>query len=297
MAGKANLAKLQMLREKMTKDITNGYSNPVPTIIIDANGSSRSFKAPDSYDDWKRMEREAPMDADMARRMGHEPPMDTEMVRRMGHEPPMDTEMARRSYTRSAYDGNGAMNRRMGFGEQPMDTYDTEMRRRRRSDGTFMRYGGEPLMDDEPEMRRRRSDGTFMHYGMEGQHEREPIRFGGMVAMEGGKRSGNHKLTREMAEEWVENLEGSDPNTPRGAKWTMDQVKPLATKYGIPTEGEKFYEFWAVMNAMYSDYFTIAKKYNLVNADFFADLSMAFINDKDAVKGKTAMYYECIVDK
>ena len=182
-----------------------------------------------------------------------------------------DREMRRGYQTRGAYDDNMDMRRRMGFDEH--EGYGTEMRRRRRKDGTFMHHGG---MEEENE---------------------EPIRFGGVVSM-GGTRSGDHhKMTREMAEEWVESMEGSDPAKPHGAKWSMDQVKPIATKYGIPTEGEKFFEFWAVMNAMYSDYYPVAKKYNTLTPDFFADLAMAFISDKDAVKNKAAVYYECIVDK
>lgn len=104
-------------------------------------------------------------------------------------------------------------------------------------------------------------------------------------------------FTREMAEEWVDGMEGGDPARPNGGKWTMDQVKPVAQKYGVPTEGERFYEFWAVMNALYSDYYAVAKKYNMLNPDFFADMAMAFINDKDAVENKAAVYYECIVEK
>lgn len=177
-------------------------------------------------------------------------------------------EMRRRYQTRSEYDGEGMNDRRMGFGER--DGYDTEMRRRRRADGTFMHYGSE-------------------------ENGMEPIRFGGMVAMEGGK--GHRKLTREMAEEWVAGMESSDPAKPHGGKWTMEQIKPIATKYGVPTEGEKFAEFWAVMNALYSDYYTVAKKYNVLNPDFFADMAMAFINDKDAVRNKAGVYYECIVEK
>lgn len=193
--------------------------------------------------------------------------------RRMTYTPPYAEPGMRRDYqTRSGYDGDMPMDRRMGFGEQPMENYETDMRRRRR-------------------------DGTFMHYGGGEEGGREPIRFGGMVAMEGGGRSGHHRLTREMAEEWVEGMESSDPAKPHGGKWTMDQVKPVAQKYGIPTEGEKFAEFWAVMNALYSDYYAVAKKYNLLTPDFFADLSMAFINDKDAVENKAAVYYECIVQK
>ena len=193
----------------------------------------------------------------------------------MNYEPPYGSpDMRRRYETRGGYDGDMPMDRRMGF-EQPTDAYDTEMRRRRRKDGTFMHYGGE-----------RESHGM------------EPIRFGGMVAMDGGGHRGSHKkMTREIAEDWVNSMEGSDPAKQHGGKWTMEQIKPIAQKYGVPTEGDRFWEFYAVMNAMYSDYYPVAKKYNVLTPDFFADLAMAFISDKDAVENKAAMYYECIVEK
>ena len=35
----------------------------------------------------------------------------------------------------------------------------------------------------------------------------------------------------------------------------------------------------------------------MLTPDFFADMAMAFIGDKDAVENKTMMYYECIVGK
>lgn len=182
-----------------------------------------------------------------------------------------DMDMRRRYQTRSGYEGDMPQDRRMGFGER--DGYDAEMRRRRRADGTFMHYGG----GDEGSM--------------------EPIHFGGMVAMEGGKGKKNMRMTRETAMEWTESLENADPAKPRGAKWNPDQIKPIAQKYGIPTEGERFWEFFAVMNMLYSDYYTVAKKYNALTADFFADMAMAFISDKDAVENKTAVYYECIAQK
>lgn len=183
------------------------------------------------------------------------------------------TNMRRYYRTRSGYDGEKPMDRRMGFGEDDPVDYGREMRRRRRADGTFMHYGGSEDEDDEP------------------------IRFGGMVAMRGGKDKSHQKMTRETAEEWVESMESDDPAKPHGGKWTMEQVKPIAQKYGVPTEGERFWEFWAVMNAMYSDYYVVAKKYNALNPDFFADMAMAFINDKDAVKNKSMIYYDCIVEK
>ena len=51
------------------------------------------------------------------------------------------------------------------------------------------------------------------------------------------------------------------------------------------------------MNALYSDYYGVAKKHNALTPDFFADMAMAFISDKDAVKNKSALYYECIAKK
>jgi hypothetical protein len=196
---------------------------------------------------------------------GRDEPWEPDHRRKMTYISPY-SEPEMRRYPRMGYDGDMPTDRRMGFGER--DGYEHEMRRRR-SDGTWMNRGG---------------------YG----GEEEPIRFGGMVAMSGGKDKSHQKMTREMAEEWVESMHGDDPAKPSGGKWTPDQVKPIATKYGVPTEGERFWEFWSVMNAMYSDYYSVAKKYNALNPDFFADLAMAFISDKDAVPNKAAIYYECI---
>lgn len=203
--------------------------------------------------------------------------------RRMPYMPPYGSpgmtgrngaEMRKYYRARSGYEGGMPMDRRkMGFGEDEPVDYGTDMRRRRRSDGTFMHYGGMEEEDDEP------------------------IRFGGMIAMRGGKDKSHQRMTREIAEEWTGAMEGADPAKPHGAKWTPEQVKPIAAKYGVPTEGDRFWEFYAVMNAMYSDYYVVAKKYNQLTPDFFADMAMAFISDKDAVENKVMMYYECIVEK
>ena len=104
-------------------------------------------------------------------------------------------------------------------------------------------------------------------------------------------------LTRTDAEAWVAALQNEDPAMPRGGKWTIDQVKPYAQKHGFRTDGARIYEFWAAMNAMYSDFGEMAKKYNAATPDFFADMAKAFLMDKDAVDGKIARYYKCVVKK
>lgn len=103
------------------------------------------------------------------------------------------------------------------------------------------------------------------------------------------------KMNQHTAERWVDDMEGSDPAHPMGGKWTPEQVKPYAQKYGFPTDGDKFWEFYAIMNAMYSDNFETAKEFNLVKPEFFASLAKSWLNDKDAVPNKAWMYYECIV--
>lgn len=105
------------------------------------------------------------------------------------------------------------------------------------------------------------------------------------------------RLSQEDAERWCSEMKNEDPAKPKGAKWTPDQVKPIATKYGVQPESDRFWELWAIINAMYSDYYVVAKKYNVLSIDYFADLAMAFINDKDSVKNKASVYYECIFEK
>ena len=103
-----------------------------------------------------------------------------------------------------------------------------------------------------------------------------------------------HPLTKEEAVAWVNSMQGEDPAVPIGGKWTMEQVAPIAVKYGVQPETQAFIDLWVTMNAMYSDYYAIAKKHNVLNADFFADMAMAFLHDKDAKGDKLALYREYI---
>jgi hypothetical protein len=94
----------------------------------------------------------------------------------------------------------------------------------------------------------------------------------------------------EIAREWVEGMHNEDGST--GAHWTMEQVKPIMQQKGVDAEPE---EFWAVMNALYSDYCKVAKKHNVSTVDFYADMAKAWLEDKDAVEDKAAAYYEYVV--
>lgn len=210
-----------------------------------------------------------------------------------------------------------------------------EMRRRRDSRGRYMEQDGGNRMAYEGDQGRMEYGGNESAYrpwpephippyldrpGMEepsrmrdknivnirDYQDRRRIGFGENRMMDDDYESDKHhkaghadykhdRMDQRTAEMWVSEMEGTDPAHPMGAKWTPEQVKPFAQKYGFPTDGEKFWEFYAIMNAMYSDAFDTAKEFNVVRPEFFASLAKGWINDKDAVPNKAKMYYECIV--
>lgn len=98
------------------------------------------------------------------------------------------------------------------------------------------------------------------------------------------------RFDKETAQEWVESMHNEDGST--GAHWTMEQVKPIMQQKGVDAAPE---EFWAIMNALYSDYCKVAKKHNVSTVDFYADMAKAWLDDKDAVDNKAAAYYEYVV--
>lgn len=53
----------------------------------------------------------------------------------------------------------------------------------------------------------------------------------------------------------------------------------------------------AAMNMVYSDYFSVAKKHGVNTVEFFADMTDAFLDDKDAgaPEEKISAYYHCVV--
>lgn len=102
------------------------------------------------------------------------------------------------------------------------------------------------------------------------------------------------RLTREEAEEWVKGMKSEDGKT--GGRWPYQEIKQYASNFGIHGE-EEVVEFFAVMNALATDYGKVARKYGVDKVDFWADLAKAFIHDKDAVPDKVRVYYECIAKK
>ena len=137
--------------------------------------------------------------------------------------------------------------------------------------------------------------GSRNHYD-DGRKEAE---VGGTMWMQPTEknRSGMMMFDRETAEEWVNNMRNEDKNHPHGGKWTPESLKPFAQKYNIQYDTPKFWQFYAMTNAMYSDYSEVARKFGITSPEFYACMAKAFMDDRDAEPDKVARYYEYITKK
>lgn len=114
---------------------------------------------------------------------------------------------------------------------------------------------------------------------------------GGRMQM-GGSHGYSEGMDMETAKEWTRGMKNEDGT--KGPHWTMEQVKQLVNQRKLDVDD---IEFFAILNAMYSDYCKVAKKHNVNNMDFYVDLAMAWISDEDAIEGKPMAYYEYVVKK
>lgn len=98
-------------------------------------------------------------------------------------------------------------------------------------------------------------------------------------------------LTREMADEWMENIHNEDGT--KGPHWTLEEVKAIMRKKGLKGEPERV---WLAMNAEYSDMVMVNRKHGVDEDDYYFDAAIArWLNDRDAVKDKQAAYYTYVV--
>lgn len=109
--------------------------------------------------------------------------------------------------------------------------------------------------------------------------------------MDKGRKPHTNHFSREMAEAWTSGMKNGDGS--RGPHWDFEQVSQLMKQKNIQHDP---YEFWAVLNAVYSDYCTVLKKHGAGNMDMYVDLAKAWLEDEDAGQGKAAKYFECIVE-
>lgn len=106
------------------------------------------------------------------------------------------------------------------------------------------------------------------------------------------KAYGEH-LTESICKSWVKSMavtDGADRTT--GEKWSIDQTTEVGNKLQNNWNVINKWEWYAVMNAWYSDYYKTAKEFEVENeAEFFGMLAMDFFFDEDAKCKNPFNYY------
>ena len=100
------------------------------------------------------------------------------------------------------------------------------------------------------------------------------------------------EFTERDAKAWTARMENTDDTT--GQHWPMEQTTAVMRSRGLHYDPAVWY---AAMNMIYSDYFKTAKKHGVNTVEFFADMTDAFLDDKDAggPEEKISAYYHCVV--
>lgn len=101
-----------------------------------------------------------------------------------------------------------------------------------------------------------------------------------------------HPFTQETAQAWMGRLKNDDGTT--GPHWPMEHTEQARKQRNIDCDPLAFY---VTMNMIYSDYCKAAEKAGANSMDFYAYMSKAFLDDKDAQPDKLERYYQYIVKK
>lgn len=100
-----------------------------------------------------------------------------------------------------------------------------------------------------------------------------------------------HRLSNDILMDWVKSMaitDGSD--RPDGQMWSVDQCAEYGTKHGIDWNKHSKYEWYAIMNMMYSDFYNVAKSVEMSdNPDFFARMGKSWLCDED-YHGENKLY-------
>jgi hypothetical protein len=97
-------------------------------------------------------------------------------------------------------------------------------------------------------------------------------------------------MDRATAKEWVDSME--DGHGHHGMYYTIEQTNQVLKSRNWNCDPV---EFWAIMNAVRSDYGKVAEQNGVDHMDFYADLAGAWLKDPDAKPGKAMNYYNYVV--
>ena len=286
-----NFAKMALMTEQ-SRNRNNEYNGTYNVDVGTYNGGSEMRRRRDSRGRYMENDNDTEM---RYRNEGNE-------MRRGGYrnEGGMESEMRRGGYRNEGNRMENEMRYRNEDSRMEYDSPESRFRDRRGREhydnGRFAPMRG--MMDgDYAESARNYT--PFPPYMP--RYERNMIGFGDDTMMMGesrqhaqmqmGRSEGERMdLDQMSAEQWMRNMEKEDGS--KGPKWTKEQVKPYMAQVGY--HGPE-YKFWAVMNALYSDYCKIAKKYGVDRPEYYAELTKAWLEDKDANPEKAGLYYKYIV--
>ena len=103
----------------------------------------------------------------------------------------------------------------------------------------------------------------------------------------------DHKpdFTEADAREWTARMENTDDTI--GPHWPMAQTTAVMVSRGYHYDPAVWF---AAMNMIYSDYHKTAKKHGVDTQDYYTDMTVAFLDDKDAAgpEEKTSAYYHYV---
>lgn len=193
---------------------------------------------------------------------------------------------------RSEYDGGAAYNdqtsRRMGDDDDMDDDVQSNV----------IPWTGSPHMP--PQNRSIGFGANPMRYETRSHYEggKAEAEVGGTMWMKPVEREHDQEsaFDKNTMEKWVHHME-DDKGKPI-QKWSAEEIKPIASRFGYPTFGEKFDDFYTAMHMMKSDYCSVAEDFDVNTPAFYAALADAWLKDPDAeVKGREKLeaYYKHIV--
>lgn len=106
------------------------------------------------------------------------------------------------------------------------------------------------------------------------------------------------KLSNDIMTEWVKSMSVTDGSEREdGQKWTVDQCYDVGSKMNIDWNKHTKYEWYTVLNMMYSDYYKTAKALNMQDdTTFFGRLAKDWLCDSDAGEDKLYNYYFNVIN-
>lgn len=101
--------------------------------------------------------------------------------------------------------------------------------------------------------------------------------------------NGEH-LTEDMAYKAVGKMNNEDGTN--GEHYNMDLAKILAERNGVTWNHFNNYDWYYVLNMVYSDYYKLFGN----DDNMYIKLALAWLNDKDIPEGKAYRYYKNVVE-